>query len=419
VKPRSKRSNGAGVVQLGVETYGGGLWHTWFDRDLGLSGRVLVKNKSSKMVEQRTVKIIDRPVCRISTLAIHLASAEERTAFKVNKEEHLSPTMATDFLTQGVEAQLTGGKSCGGSKDAHETWAAAHEPLLMKLLKKELNITDDEEEKIVDFELNLSDVQPASLGGVQNEFLYSARLDNLATCFVAVEALMAHVSGDNQEAFAEDGDVSVVALFDHEEVGSESVAGAGSCILSESIKRISTALLRNSNGETEFEAPDLYGMTVRKSFILSVDQAHAHHPNYSSKHEAAHRPQMNSGMVIKNNSNQRYATNSVSRFIFREICALAGSQSDFTFPVQEFVVRQDCGCGTTIGPTISAATGVRCVDVGMSQLSMHSCREVMGVVDCKLHLRFLFSTYLSLLICVIAFCANTPLTSISQTMIKQ
>lgn len=363
IKPLSKRLNGAGCVQLGVETYGGGLWHTWFDRDLGLSGRVLVKNTSTSMVTQRLIKIMDRAVCRISTLAIHLASAEERTAFKVNKEDHLSPIIATELLTKEIEAQLTGSKTNG---NPHEVWAAGHEPLLMKLVKEELKLSEDEQ--IVDFELNLFDIQPACLGGVEKEFLNSGRLDNLATCFVAVESLLEHV-----KTFDDDEDISMIALFDHEEVGSESLPGAGSPILSEALKRISTALLQGEN----IEAPDLYGMTVRKSFMLSVDQAHAHHPNYASKHEQSHKPHMNSGMVIKNNANQRYTSYSISKYVFRELCAMA----PLKLPVQEFVIRQDCGCGTTIGPLVSSSTGIRCIDVGMSQLSMHSCREVMGVID--------------------------------------
>jgi aspartyl aminopeptidase len=124
--------------------------------------------------------------------------------------------------------------------------------------------------------------------------------------------------------------------------------------------------------------PDLYGLTLKKSFVLSSDQAHAVHPNYSNKHEKAHSPKMNHGMVIKTNSNQRYATNGVSGFIIREIARRAGLP-----PVQEFVVRQDCACGSTIGPIISANTGIRAIDMGCPQLSMHSIRETMGVADCK------------------------------------
>ena len=140
--------------------------------------------------------------------------------------------------------------------------------------------------------------------------------------------------------------------------------GAAGPILGDAVQTITTAL----------NAP--YDLTIRKSFVLSSDQAHALHPNYASKHEKSHQPQMNAGMVIKRNSNQRYATNGVTGVLVREIARVAGLP-----PVQEFIVRQDCGCGSTIGPIISTATGIRAIDMGCPQLSMHSIRETMGVCD--------------------------------------
>ena len=218
VKPRSKRS-ASGCVQLGVECYGGGLWHTWFDRDLGISGRVLVRTKSEEdekeSIVQRFVKI-DKPVARVSTLCIHLQTAEERRAFKVNKEEHMTPILGTqpaaDVLAEGAKAQLTG-------SDAQDVWAKEQEPLLLDLLASELGI---DKKDIADFELNLFDVQPASLGGIKSEFLNSARLDNLATCFVASEALAQY---SESGALENDEDISLIALYDHEEIGSQSAQG--------------------------------------------------------------------------------------------------------------------------------------------------------------------------------------------------
>ena len=157
---------------------------------------------------------------------------------------------------------------------------------------------------------------------------------------------------------------------------SASASGAGSPIIEEAIERITSALCTQSNSSTLNH--DSYAASKRKSFILSVDQAHAIHPNYASKHEVNHSPLMNKGVVMKINSNQRYTTNGITGFIMREISRKAGIT-----PVQEFVVRNDCPCGSTIGPTISARTGIRTVDAGMPQLSMHSCREVMGIIDCK------------------------------------
>ena len=371
VKPRSKRS-ASGCVQLGVECYGGGLWHTWFDRDLGISGRVLVRTKTEEgkgTVKQKFIKV-DHPVARVSTLCIHLQTAEERRAFKVNKEEHMTPILGTQpaasVLAAGAKAQLTGSAEDGGADGREDAWAKEQEPLLMDLLATNLGI---DKKDIADFELNLFDTQPASLGGIKSEFLNSARLDNQATCFVASEALAQYVENGGLE---NDEDISLIALFDHEEIGSQSAQGAGSPVMVEAVRRISSALTDHPHALD----PDVFSSTIRRSFVFSVDQAHAIHPNYSSKHEKNHAPKMNAGVVMKTNQNQRYSTNGVTGFIVRELTRKANIT-----PVQEFVVRNDCPCGTTIGPIISAATGIRTVDAGMPQLSMHSCREVMGVAD--------------------------------------
>lgn len=374
VKPHSKKS-GSGCVMLGVECYGGGLWHTWFDRDLGISGRVLVRksttddnNNKKEIIQQEFIKI-DDPIARVSTLCIHLQSGEERKAFAVNKENVMSPILGTQtILERGVKTQLTGSGDDNDVDEEEESdfWKKHQEPLLLKLIASKLNINVKD---IADFELNLFDTQPASLGGIQKEFLYSARLDNLATCFVSIESLIAHANSEDMEV---DEDISMVCLFDHEEVGSASAHGAGSPVVSEAVRRITTSLSKDSTTLN----PDLYSASLRRSFIFSVDQAHAMHPNYPSKHEKNHSPEMNKGVVMKTNSNQRYTTNSVTGFIVREIARKSGIA-----PVQEFVVRNDCPCGSTIGPILSSNTGIRTVDAGMPQLSMHSCREVMGIVD--------------------------------------
>ena len=353
VKPRSKRT-ASGCRQIGVECYGGGLWHTWFDRDLGISGRVLVRGNNSNEIEQKLVKI-DRSLLRISNLAIHLQSAEERKAFHVNKEDHLSPILALE-----AKKALTGNDTDDDDNDKKENdkdepkdgWREYQEPALLQLLATELNI---EVENIVDFELSLFDVQKASLGGAFSEFIHSARLDNLASCYLAVQALLDHVNQD--DGLDNDQDISMIVLYDHEEVGSSSAVGAAGPIMGDAVRRISSAL---NDGNTD---PDIYESCIHKSFVLSSDQAHALHPNYASKHEKQHQPKMNKGMVIKRNSNQRYATTGVTGVLIREIARRAGLP-----PVQEFIVRQDCGCGSTIGPLISTATGIRAIDMGCPQV---------------------------------------------------
>lgn len=316
---------------------------------------------STNIMIKELVKI-NQAILRIPNLAIHLQTAKEREAFTVNKEDHLSPILAT-----AVKESLTTGDSDSDTKENSnnndDEWLKNQEPLLVQMLSSELKVNSKD---IVDFELNLFDVQEASLGGVRSEFVHSSRLDNLASCFLSLRGLIDHVTNDGLE---NDNDISMIAMFDHEEVGSNSATGAGSPIVGEAVKRISHAL--NTGG-----CPMLYDSTIQKSFVLSVDQAHAVHPNYASKHEKSHGPKMNGGMVIKRNSNQRYATNGLTGLIVREIAKKAGLP-----PVQEFVVRNDCACGSTIGPIISSATGIRAIDMGCPQLSMHSIRETMGTKD--------------------------------------
>jgi aspartyl aminopeptidase len=190
----------------------------------------------------------------------------------------------------------------------------------------------------------------------------------LASCFIAVQALVDHV---NEGILANNEDISMVILYDHKRDWKYFCRRSrpASPIMGEAVRRISTALDGTTN-------PDVYESCLRKSFVLSSDQAHALHPNYVAKHEENHQPKMNQGMAIKRNANQRYATTTITGVLMREIAKQAGLP-----PVQEFIVRQDCGCGSTIGPVISASTGIRAIDMGCPQLSMHSIRKTMGVCD--------------------------------------
>ena len=349
--------------------------HTWFDRDLGLSGRVLTRTENGT-IQQRLVKI-DRPVLHIPNLAIHLQSADERKAFAVNKEDHLVPILSLE-VKKALLAKTEGGgdeEEDGSGSPKEDGWVEHQESLLLQLLAQELSVSTSD---IVDFELNLFDIQKASLGGVYSEFIHSARLDNLASCFMAVQSLVDYVTDDDGAALENDEDVSMIALFDHEEVGSSSATGAGSPIMGEAVKHVCNAFCKSNDTEDGNNFVTAYQSCVAKSFVMSVDQAHAIHANYASKHEKNHQPKMNDGVVIKRNANQRYATTGITGFIVREVARKAGLK-----PVQEFVVRNDCGCGSTIGPIISSNTGIRAIDVGCPQLAMHSIRETMGTCDGK------------------------------------
>jgi len=337
VKPVSKRT-AFGYLQVNVECYGGGLWHTWFDRDLTLAGCVVVKQEDGRFA--RRFINLKRPLLRVPNLCIHLKTPEERNAFIVNKETHLQP-----ILTQ-LEGEMN--KEDGDSK---------HSSLLLQLLADELGVAVDQ---ILDMELTLADTQPGATWGPKNEFLSSPRLDNQVHCYTGLSALLSHSKTND------DTGVSMLVCFDHEEIGSDSAQGAGSPVMNEAISRVVGSF---------DPCPELLKITIRKSMLISADVAHAIHPNYSDKHEKQHQPAMNKGTVIKTNQNQRYATNAETGFILRELARRAG------VPVQEFVVRNDSACGSTIGPIIASGVGLRTVDLGISSLSMHSIRETMGCQD--------------------------------------
>eukprot|EP00775_Hariotina_reticulata_P004980 gene4980-5222_t len=206
---------------------------------------------------------------------------------------------------------------------------------------------------------------PGVLGGAQEEFVFVGRLDNLASCYTALEALIDSVA--DEDSLVNEHAVRSVAMFDHEEVGSDSAQGAGGPVMRDTITRVARLLAQGEEGAVE--------RTLRQSFLVSADMAHALHPNYTDKHDSLMAPAFQGGLVLKHNSNQRYATNAISAALFREVGRQAG------VPVQEFCVRNDMPCGSTIGPILAHNLGCRTVDVGMPQLAMHSIREMAGVDD--------------------------------------
>lgn len=344
VKPVSRRVK-HGYVQVGVECYGGAIWHTWFDRDLKVAGRVLVRNE--KKIEHRLFHV-NRPIMRIPNIAIHL-HREMNEKFELNKETHLMPVLATS-----VQEQLqTGVKST--SEVCPDTQAAKHPSVLTKLLCDELNI---KAEDILDFELCLADASPSTLGGVFEEFIFSGRLDNLHSSYCALKGLLASCEGDS---LSNDTNIRMVSLFDNEEVGSESAQGAGSSLQEHVMRRLCTV---DGSHSTKFEE------AIAKSLMISADMAHGVHPNYAEKHEEQHRPALHQGVVIKFNGNQRYATTAITASIIREVA------SRCHVPLQDFAVRNDSTCGSTIGPIMSAKLGLATIDLGCPQLSMHSIREM-------------------------------------------
>lgn len=346
-----------------VECYGSGLWHTWFDRGLGMAGKVVLR-KGNKVVE-RLLRIA-RPIFYLPNMAIHLQTAEEIAAFKINKELHLQPVLCSEVAEQERESEKTEKEKTEKEKkekEKKEKGTPRLPPALGRLIGQTLGLSGS---PVLDWDLCLLDSSPGRVCGVYEEFIESARLDNQISTFAAFNALIN--VGEKQEKgemFAGTEDVMMAVAFDHEEVGSVSYAGANSSILETLMRR---TLL-------EFNSQDNFYQIIERSFIVSSDMAHAVHPNYPDKHQAQHKPTMHGGVVIKENANQNYASNAATMPFIRVIA------EDAKIPLQDFVVRNDSRCGGTVGAMLSARLGVRTVDIGIPQWAMHSCREICGVTD--------------------------------------
>jgi aspartyl aminopeptidase len=311
-----------GWKQIGVEVYGGILNNSWLDRDLGLAGRVVLTDGTVKNVR------VDQAIARIPQLAIHLDREVNDRGLVLDKQVHLAPIWGLGQYRPGEFADF---------------------------LSEHMSVSTSD---IAFWDIALYDLTPASLLGQDLSLLASGRLDNQVSCWAATEGLIAasssELSGDT---------ASVIALFDHEEVGSESTHGASGPRLAWLLEAL------HQGTRTEFHE------ALSRSHCISADNAHALHPNYPDRHEPAHRPLPNLGPVLKVNANQRYATSPESAAVFLQICDLAG------VPHQVFVSKNTMPCGSTIGPITSTQLGIPTVDVGVAQLSMHSARELCGAND--------------------------------------
>lgn len=309
-----------GFNTLRVEIYGGPLLNSWLDRDLGIAGHAVLKTGSTRLFASQ------HPVARISQLAIHLDREVNERGLILDKQMHLSPAWSTS----------KNGKSFLG-------WVAE----LCKVKPPE----------IVQIEAQLFDTTKASLLGADKSLFASGRLDNQASCWAAISALT---------QVSQSSATQVVALFDHEEVGSESATGAASPILEHSLERIAAS--------QKLSRVDFLD-SLKNSSCISADNAHAVHHNYADRHDLANAPLINHGPALKLNSNQRYASSAESAGMFIRACEKAKVQH------QVFVSRNNISCGTTIGPITATRLGIDTVDIGIPQLSMHSAREVCGVSD--------------------------------------
>lgn len=320
VKPNADIT-GKGYFQLGVEVYGGALLAPWFDRDLSLAGRVHARINGK--IESVMINF-ERAIATVPSLAIHL-DREANSGRTINPQTQLPPVLAI----------------MGESKRD-----------LNSILMSEVRKQHEAVESILDYELFFYDTQPPAMIGLDDEFIASARLDNLLSCHIGLQALLNSGAEQNK----------LFICTDHEEVGSVSACGAQGPFLEQTIERI-------------WPNVEDRNRVVAGSMMISADNAHAIHPNFSDKHDQNHGPMLNQGPVIKINANQRYATNSFTSAVFKQLC------NDAAVKYQAFVTRTDLGCGSTIGPAIASNVGVDTIDIGVPTFGMHSIRELAGSED--------------------------------------
>ena len=331
IKPNAEITCEGGIVKLNTEVYGGPIMSTWFDRPLTLAGSVIVKGEDA--MHPKTLLIhIQRPLLQISNLAIHF-NRQVNDGVKLSKQKDVLPILGI------IHDELEKGN------------------LLMNVITGELDI---QKEDILDFDLYLADATPACTFGVHDEFISSGRLDDLSMCWAGVEAMIAADATSSSDA------TRVLAIFDNEETGSQTKQGAGSPFLSYMLKRIALA-----QGGTE----EAYYQAVERAFMISADNAHAWHPNYSEKYDPTNHPMLGGGPVIKFNAAQKYASDAYSASVFAGLCKKAG------VPCQRFVNHSDVAGGSTLGNILASSIPLRGVDMGNAILAMHSCRETGSTAD--------------------------------------
>lgn len=319
-----------GLLRLGVEVYGGPILATFADRDLSLAGRLAYKDEQGRIATQ--LISFDQPLLRLPNLAIHMNRTVNEDGLKLHKQYEL-PLILACISEQQLPPDY-----------------------FLTLLQQQAGI---EAKQLLSWELNICDTQKGTFWGGSQEFYADSQLDNLASCHAALQAFLDH-------SVLQADSTQVCALFDHEEIGSESNKGADGSFLPDVLHRIAWA--------QQIQGEDL-SRALAKSFMISADMAHAYQPNFPNAYDPEHKVRVNEGPVIKINANQRYSSESMSAALFADWCGQAG------VPYQTYSHRCDLSCGSTIGPIASARLGIRSVDVGSPLWAMHSIRESAGVLD--------------------------------------
>ena len=328
IKPNPQMISEGKYVKLNTEVYGGPILHTWYDRPLGIAGKVALKGASPLKPEIRLVNI-NKPLLIIPSLAIHM-NREVNDGYKINRQVDTLPLLG--LINDRLEK----------------------EDYLMNILANELQVN---KEDILNFELGLYEYEKGSLIGMNEELISSGRFDDLWMVFAGVKALV-----DSRENAA----TKVMICIDNEEIGSLTAEGANSTLLNNILERITLGLGKDREG---------YYRTLAKSIMISADLAHAVHPNLGDKHDPTNRPVLEGGPVLKIAASGSYSTDSFNGAVFASVCESAN------VPFQKFVNRSDVRGGTTIGPVTSANLTIPVIDMGAPVLGMHSIRELASVKD--------------------------------------
>lgn len=335
VKPNAEIKCEGGLVKLNTELYGGAIMSTWMDRPLSLAGRVV---QAGKCMTEPVVRLlrINRPILTIPNLAIHF-NRQVNDGVALSKQKDMLPVLTT---VSGERGEVNGS-------------------ILKTLVAEELGV---KAEDILDFDLYLYDTTPAGRVGLNGELIQSGRLDDLSMAHAGMEALLA--DGETPEV------TKCLAIFDNEETGSQTKQGAGSPFFASLVQRL--VARQSETCASHFED---FAMCVERSFMVSADNAHAWHPNYSEKYDPTNHPVMGGGPVIKYNASQKYLSDAVGASVFMQACKKAGA------PYQTFVNHSDVAGGSTLGNILSSSFPVKGVDMGNPIWGMHSVRETASMQD--------------------------------------
>jgi len=355
--PRSEKIT-YGMLEILCETYGGGIWQTWFDRDLGFAGKIVYTDPKTKAVLAKSV-LVRRPLFIIPTIAPHMDRSKYEKGFTVARETELRALCCDtgDVSTDSVNPIAIAPSGC-----------PKYHPFILKLAAEAAGIDPSQ---IVSADLRLCDAAPASVVGFNGDYVCGQGIDNLNSTYCCTQAIIR--ASSDAESVKKSHTIMLINLFDHEETGSLSAQGARSNVVQDTMERILMGIY-NKDKVTRNCREDMFRIS-RRSLILSADNSHALHPNFSGFHVSEDPVVLNGGPVIKHHVGTSYASDAEGT----ALVLLIGKEHGI--PIQEFVINQNTSCGSTIGPMTAANTGIRTVDIGCAQLAMHSLRETVGAKD--------------------------------------